>query len=200
MIKYLVPGFLALIILHGTIFPALADTGPVNLTFSSAHEEGGYLTADLILVPSNTNGENIGFISFWFYPVEGDCAKARPLGWQHISLENETEQVSMKAAVPYAVIAGDYTITAIYGTGSLIPAACAKGPAAQTTVIVSTPGQGSHDMAGTLTAGTGNASVPDYRVDSIEGIDTALRVAPGATLQPTVRITNTGADDTTGQP
>ncbi|MFH0966966.1 MAG: hypothetical protein V1862_04695, partial [Methanobacteriota archaeon] len=47
---------------------------------------------------------------------------------------------------------------------------------------------------------TGNASVPDYRVDSIEGIDTALRVAPGATLQPTVRITNTGADDTTGQP
>jgi hypothetical protein len=199
MMKFLVPGILALITLLCIISPALADNGPVSLSFSSAKEEGGYITADLAFTPLIADGKNDGYLSFWFSPT-GDCGEARPLGWQYIPLAQEAKQVSMKAAVPYSVIAGAYTITAIYGPGSLIPVACDKGPAAATTVTISTPGQGTHDMAGTLTGETGNTTGPNYRIDSLTGVDTAIRVAPGAMIEPSVTITNTGSADESGVP
>jgi hypothetical protein len=199
MMKYLVPGMLALIMLVCMISPAGAANGPFNLSFSSVKEEGGYITADMSVTTLHENGENDGFLSFWFSPAGGDCANARPLGWQYLPLKQGALTIPMKAAVPYAVIAGTYTLTAVYKPGDVVPSACDTGPAAQTSVSITTPGQGTHDMAGTLTGDSGDSSKPDYRIDSVTGVDTAIRVAPGAKLDPSVTITNTGADDTSGK-
>ena len=200
MNTFLVPGFLALIILFAGVIPVTADNGPVNLSFSSASEEGGFITADVIATPLIKSGIPGGYLTFWLNPSPGDCSTSRLLSWQYLPPGNETANIRMKAPVPYGIIPVTYEIMVHYGSGNQVPAACDTGPADRTTLVISTPGQGSHDMAATLPGAEGKSSGPDYRLDSISGIDTTVRQTPSSSLTPTVTITNGGSDDTTGQP
>lgn len=200
MKAFLVSGFLALIILFCCISPVPADDSPNSLSFSPAKEEGGFISAELTITPLSKGGETGGYLTFWLNPSQKDCSTSRLLSWQHIISGNDPERFLVKAPVPYGVIPGDYEIMVHYGTSSLIPGACDTGPAARNTVHISTPGQGTHDMAATLTADAGKGSGPDYRLESIAGIDTTVRMTPASTLGPSVTITNAGSDDESGQP
>lgn len=199
MKTFMVPGLLALLIFSLVFSPVLAETGPVNLTISSVSEAGGYISADLQITPL-VQGNNDGYITLWFNTPGGDCGEANLLSWKHLTLGNDTRTTALKAAVPVDVTPGSYEVTAIYGPGKSIPASCDKGASAKGVLTVSTPGQAGHDMAGSLSADSVNTSGPDYQIDAITGIDTAVRVAPSSDIQPGVTIRNAGSDDLSGKP
>ncbi len=198
MKMYLVPVCVALIFVISLIIPTLADTGPVNLTITSASEKDGYITTTLQVTPL-IEGTG-GYLTLWFIPSSGDCKDARMLGWRHLAQGNDTRTISMEAAVPIEVTPGSYTVTARYGAGNTIPASCDSGASAPVALVISTPGQDGHDMTGRLTTTAGSGSGPQYQISAITGIDTAIRVAPSSTILPGVTIRNTGADDISGEP
>jgi hypothetical protein len=189
---------LLLMVLLSTI-PVLGDNGPVNLSFSSLQEKGGYISGDLIITPLIKDGDNDGYITLWLNSQAGVCEAARLLSWKHITLGNDTRTIPVLAAVPNGITSGACQVKAIYGPGKLIPVSCDKGPSVTTSLTITAPGDGSHDMAGTLVSDH-TGSGPDYRIDAIDGIDTTNRVAPGSTLLAEVTISNAGASDTSGEP
>jgi hypothetical protein len=173
-------------------------SGNAELSFTSATEEGGFISTELAL-PSHLQQEDTsGILSYWLYPSGNDCKTARLLGWQQTS--ESAGKIAMKAAVPYAVIPGTYTLGAQFKPGNSLPLACDTGTSAQTTVGIVTPGQAGRDMSAALSGGTEARNGASYQIDSISGVDTAIRKAPGETVTPTLKITNTGSDDTSGLP
>jgi len=193
LMKCIMPGILAFIMIL-FIIPTVAMAGPVNLTISSASEEGGYITTDILLSPGSGNE---GYLTLWFNTPGGDCKDARLLSWKHLSSGTDAGSVHMESAVPVDVTPGTYEITATYGGGSSFPSSCDKGVSAMSPVSISTPGQAGHDMAGWLKNNTPESGA-HYSIDVISGIDTAVRVEPGATIQPVVTVSNQGTDDTSG--
>ncbi|WP_319579401.1 hypothetical protein [uncultured Methanospirillum sp.] len=191
--KYiLVSGILALFCIL-FVTPTLAV--PVNLTLSGVSEQGGYITIDILLSPGTGTD---GYLTLWFNKPAGDCKDARLLSWKHLTGETKEGTVHMESAVPVDITPGTYEITALYGAGTSLPSSCDQGVSSKSPVTISTPGQAGHDMAGRL-AGAGTGSGPQYKIDAISGIDTAIRVEPGSPIQPGVTIKNTGADDTSGE-
>ena len=55
-------------------------------------------------------------------------------------------------------------------------------------------------MSGGLESRAETGSGPRYRIDSLSGVDTTVRKAPGEMISPVLAVTNTGADDTSGLP
>lgn len=192
-----VPVVPALIILFIFITPASAGTGPGNLSISSITEEGGYISTTLF-----TGGiaDEEGYLACWLTPVAGDCSAAHLLGWQILPAGAGIDPITMQGPVPYGVIPGTYEVRVQYGTGKTIPDSCAKGIGAVSRVEISTPGKGLHDMAATLPVAEGTSAGPDYRIDALNGVDTANRMTPSSVISPVVTISNTGSDDTTAQP
>jgi len=192
--KYImVPAILALICIL-FVTPTLAV--PVNLTISGASEQGGYISTDILFSPGTGTD---GYLTLWFNKPAGDCKDAMLLSWKRLSGETKEGAVHMESAVPVDVTPGTYEITALYGGGTSFPSSCDQGVSSKSPVTISTPAQAGHDMAGRLAA-SGAGSGPQYKIDALSGIDTAVRVEPGSTIQPAVTIKNTGADDTSGEP
>ncbi|PWR70630.1 hypothetical protein [Methanospirillum lacunae] len=190
--KYvLVPGILVLICI---LFITPTQAGPVNLSITGASEQGGYISTDILFSPGTAGMD--GYLTLWFNTPDGDCKNAKLLTWKTLSSGAEPGTVHMESAVPVDVTPGTYTISAIYGTGTSFPSSCDKGTSASSTVVVSTPGQAGHDMAGKLAASGASSTGPKYAIDTISGIDTAVRVEPGSGIKPGVTIRNLGADDT----
>lgn len=193
----LVPVVPALIILFIFISPACAGTGPGNLSISSSDEEGGYIHTTL-----TTGGvaDEAGYLACWLTPVPGDCSAAHLLAWQILPAGAGNDPITLKGPVPYGVIPGTYEVRVQYGMGKTIPDSCDKGTGAVSRVEISTPGKGLHDMAATLPAAERGITGPDYRIDALSGVDTAVRMTPSSLISPVVTISNTGSDDPTGQP
>lgn len=187
---FLVPGILALICI---LFITPTQAGPVNLSISGVSEQGGYITTDILFSPGSAGLD--GYLSLWFNTPDGDCKNAKLLTWKALSAGTEPGTVHLESAVPVDVTPGSYAISAIYGTGTSFPSSCDTGVSATSTLVVSTPGQAGHDMAGRPAASGASSTGPRYTIDTISGIDTAVRVEPGSGIKPGVTVKNLGSDD-----
>jgi hypothetical protein len=197
---FLVPVFVALIILLTCTSAACAGTGPASLSIASVKENGGYIITEAMVTPSNKTDSEAGYLSYWLDAVPGDCSASRLLGWQYLPSSPGPVTEVMKGPVPYGVTPGNYGIRVVYREGTEVPGSCDKGVSAGMNVTLTLPGKGTHDMVATLEDSGGNAPGPDYRIDAISNIDTTVRVTPSSSLAPSVTVSNVGSGDLSGQP
>lgn len=177
---------------------AAAGDGPASVGFDSLVEKDGYITGELTVTPLIT-GTTAGFVTLWLNTPGGDCEAARFLGWRHLTMGDEPVKFSVAAPVPLGMTTGTYEVRAVFGPGDLVPVSCDQGPSVVSPLVITTPGAIDRNMSGRLADAAGSG-VPDYQIDAIAGIDTAVRVAPGEVIQPVLTIHNAGEDDSSGVP
>lgn len=170
-----------------------AEESPASV---SAAENGGYIQITLVL--PNSTESTVGTVSYWLLPPGSDCSTAQLLGWQTVL--STDKEATLKAAVPSEVIPGTYQIFTQYNQRDQKISACDLRPIARTNISFGSIGKEGTDMSGALSGRNASGSEPVYRIDSMTGIDTLVRISPGDTLSPVLTITNTGANDTSALP